>query len=150
MPDSQVTGVCQRQLPRQVYRIPVISSGLVNLYTRDIEASIVFYRDLLGLRESFRTPSGGEPEHVEFVAGGFTIGLGTVDAARQAHGVAPTPGAPSMAIVLWTNDVDETYARLAAAGVPTIREPRDTGNDNRNALVRDPDHNLVELVSKRA
>lgn len=127
----------------------MITSGLVNLYTRDIGAGIRFYRDLLGLRETFRTPREGTPEHVEFAAGGFVIGLGTVEAAKRVHGVDGRPGAPAMAVVLWTDDVDTTFAGLAAAGVEAVREPHDTGNDNRNALVKDPDGNLVELVAKR-
>jgi lactoylglutathione lyase len=39
---------------------------------------------------------------------------------------------------------------LAAAEVPTVQPPHDTGNNNRNALLRDPDGNLVEIVAKRS
>jgi lactoylglutathione lyase len=53
-----------------------------------------------------------------------------------------------MALVLWTEDVDATYGELVAAGVPVVRSPHDSGNNNRNALLRDPDGNLVEIVSK--
>lgn len=127
----------------------MFSSGLVNLYTNDMEAGIRFYGDLLGLTETFRTPKEGTPEHVEFRAGGFTVGLGTVEAAKRVHGVDATPGAPAAVVVLWADDVDRAYAELEAAGVSTVQAPHDTGNDNRNALVRDPDGNLVELVSKR-
>lgn len=128
----------------------MITSGLVNLYTRDIDAGIAFYRDLLGLPETFRTPQDGRPDHVEFVAGGFTLALGTVEAAKRAHGIDSTPGAPAMAVVFWTDDVDATYAALVEAGVRGVQEPHDTGNDNRNALLHDPDGNVVELVTKRS
>jgi lactoylglutathione lyase len=127
----------------------MFSDGLVNLYTRDIEAGIRFYRDLLGLDETFRTPTEGTPEHVEFRAGGFSLGLGTVEAARRVHGIDATPGAPAAVVALWTDDVDGAYAELESAGVTTLQPPHDTGNDNRNALLRDPDGNLVELVGKR-
>ena len=123
-------------------------SAFVNLYTGDIEAGLRFYRDLLGFEELFRTPLDGTPEHVELVLGGFRLGLGTVAAARRAHGVDPTPGSPTMAVVVWTDDVDAAYQHLLTAGVPGVRPPQDTGNNNRNALVRDPDGNLVELVAK--
>lgn len=126
----------------------MVTSGLVNLYTKDIDAGVRFYRDVLGLRETFRTPREGVPDHVEFAAGGFTIGLGSVAAARRVHGVEPVPGAPAMAVVLWTDDVDATFSAVVAAGAPAVRGPRDVGNGNRTALVRDPDGNLVELVSK--
>jgi len=126
----------------------VFVTGLVNLYTRDIEAGLRFYRDLLGFTETFRTPLEGIPEHVELRLGGFTVGLGTVEAAMRVHGVAAEPGSPAMVLVVWTDDVDKAYAELAAAGVPVIQAPHDTGNNNRNALLRDPDGNLVEIVAK--
>jgi lactoylglutathione lyase len=128
----------------------VITSGLVNLYTRDIEAGVRFYRDVLGLRETFRTPADGVPEHVELAAGSFTVGLGSVEAAKRVHGVDSTPGAPAMVVVFWTDDVDATYEAVVAGGAPSVVEPHDTGNDNRNAVVRDPDGNLVEIVAKRS
>ncbi len=128
----------------------MFADGLVNLYTRDIEASLRFYGELLGFRETFRTPNSGTPTHVEFKVGGFTLGLGTVEAALRAHGVTAAPGAPAMAVVFWTGDVDREFGRLRAAGVTVVQPPHDTGNNNRNALLRDPDGNLVEIVSKRS
>jgi lactoylglutathione lyase len=128
----------------------MFDSALVNLYTRDIEAAIRFYRDLLGFEETFRTPREGTPEHVELRLDGFTIGLGTVEAARRVHGIEASPGSPAMVLVVWSGDTDQAYSELAVAGVPTVQPPHDTGNNNRNALVRDPDGNLVEIVAKRS
>ena len=128
----------------------MFADPLVNLYTRDIEAGLRFYRDLLGFKETFRTPRDGTPEHVELRLNGFTLGLGTVEAARRVHGVEAEPGSPAMVLVVWTHDVDEAYAELVAARVSAIQPPHDTGNNNRNALLRDPDGNLVEIVAKRA
>ena len=128
----------------------MFASALVNLYTRDIEAGIRFYRDLLGFEETFRTPREGTPEHVEFRLDGFTIGLGTVEAARRVHRVEAVPGSPAMSLVVWTDDVDQAYKDLVAAGVPSLQPPHDTGNNNRNALLSDPDGNLVEIVAKRS
>jgi lactoylglutathione lyase len=122
----------------------------VNLYTNDIEAGIHFYRDLLGFEETFRTPREGVPEHIELRLNGFTLGLGTVEAARRVHGVDPVPGSPAMVLVVGTADADASYRALEAAGVPTLQAPHDTGNNSRNALLRDPDGNLVEIVAKRA
>jgi len=123
-------------------------AGLVNLYTRDIEAGLHFYRDLLGFAETFRTPAEGVPEHVELQLSGFAVGLGTVGAARRVHGVEAAPGSPAMVLVLWTDNVDHAYVELAAAGVPVLQPPHNTGNNNRNALLRDPDGNLVEIAAK--
>ena len=122
--------------------------ALVNLYTRDIEAGLHFYRDLLGFTETFRTPAEGTPEHVELRLNGFTVGLGTVEAAKRVHGVDASPGSPAMVLVVWTDDVDSACEALAAAGVPVLQPPHNTGNNNRNALLSDPDGNLVEIVAK--
>jgi lactoylglutathione lyase len=120
----------------------------VNLYTGDIEAGLHFYRHLLGFEETFRTPTEGTPEHVELTLNGFALGLGAVEAAKRVHGVNAAPGSPAMALVVWTDDVDEAFAQLVSAGTQVVQPPHNTSNDNRNALLRDPDGNLVEVVSK--
>jgi lactoylglutathione lyase len=126
----------------------MFADPLVNLYTNDIESGLHFYRDLLGFEETFRTPAVGIPEHAELRLNGFTVGLGTVQAAKRVHGVDASPGSPAMVLVVWTDNVDEAYRELVAAGVPAVQPPHDTGNNNRNALLRDPDGNLVEIVTK--
>jgi lactoylglutathione lyase len=125
----------------------LFATALVNLSTADIEAGPRFHRDLLGFQETFRAPTHGGPEHAELTLNGFALGLGTVEAAKKAHGVDATPGSPAMALVVWTDDVDAAFAELTSAGVPIVQRPHDTGNDNRNALLRDPDGNLVEIVA---
>ena len=130
------------------YAPDMFATGFVNLYTADIEAGLQFYRDLLGFEETFRTPREGTPEHVELTLNGFALGLGTVEAARAAHGVDALPGSPAMALVLWTDDLDLAFAHVASAGTRIVQPPHNSGNNNRNAFVRDPDGNLVEIVSK--
>jgi len=126
----------------------VADSPQVNFYVEDVEASACFYRESFGFAETFRTPTEGLPEHVELQLNGFTIGLGTVEAARRVHGVEAAPGSPAMVLVVWTDDVEVAHQELVAAGVPVLQPPHDTGNNNRNALLRDPDGNLVEIVAK--
>ena len=128
----------------------MFESALVNLYTANIDAGLRFYRDLLGFEETFRTPREGTPDHVELVLDGFALGLGTVEAAKKVHGVDASPGSPAMVLVVWTDDVDTAFERLANAGVQVVQPPHDAGNNNRNALLRDPDGNLVEIVAKVA
>jgi lactoylglutathione lyase len=128
----------------------MFATPLVNLYVRDVDTALGFYRDLVGFAETFRAPTEGAPEHVELQLDGFTIGLSSVDAARRVHGVDASPGSPAMALVIWTDDVDAAYERLVAAGVTAAQPPHASGNSNRSALLRDPDGNLVEIVSKQA
>ena len=127
----------------------MFKEGFVNLYTRDIEAGIHFYRDLLGFRETFRTPKEGTPEHVELVLNGFGVGLGTVEAAKRRHGVDAAPGTPAMVLVIWTDDLEKSFELLKSAGTPIVQPPHDVGSSNRSALLRDPDGNLVEIVAKK-
>lgn len=126
----------------------MFANAFVNLYTADIETGLRFYRDLLGFEETFRTPTEGTPEHVELTLNGFGLGLGTVQAAKNVHGVDASPGSPAMVLVVWTEDVDKAFEQLTSAGTPVVQPPHDTANNNRNALLRDPDGNLVEIVAK--
>ena len=123
-------------------------SAFVNLYTRDIEAGLRFYRDLLGFVETFRTPKQGTPEHVELKLHGCGLGLGTVEAAKRVHGVEAAPGSPAMVLVVWTDDVDRAIEQMRSAGAPVVQPPHDTGNNNRNALLRHRDGILVELEAR--
>jgi lactoylglutathione lyase len=128
--------------------VNVFVTGFVNLYTRDIEAGLHFYRDLLGFAETFRAPVEGIPEHVELRLNGFMVSLGTVEAAKRVHGVEAVPGSPAMVLVVWTDNVDKACEDLAAASVPVLQPLHNSGNSNRSALLRDPDGNLVEIVAK--
>ena len=128
----------------------MFTSAFVNLYTHDIGAGLRFYRDLLGFKETFRTPIEGNPEHVELELNGFGLGLGTVEAARRVHGVDASPGSPAMVVVVWTDDVDGAFEQLTSSGAPIVQPPHNTGRHNRNALLRDPDGNLVEIVARVA
>ena len=73
-----------------------------------------------------------------------------MQAAKRVHGVDASPGSPAMVLVVWTDDVDSAFEQLKAAGVPVVQPLHNTGNNNRNALLRDPDGNLVEIVAKVA
>jgi lactoylglutathione lyase len=126
------------------------SSPMVNIYTHDLPAALAFYGGLLGFEETFRAPDPEAPDHVELRLDGVTLALSTVEAAARVHGVEATPGSRGYQLVLWADDVDAAYDGLVAAGTPGITAPHDTGNANRNAVVTDPDGNLVELVMKRA
>lgn len=126
------------------------ADAFVNLYTRDVEAGLRFYIGLLGFKETFRTPTSGTPEHVELALKGFGLGLSSAEAAKRVHGVDASPGSPAMALVVWTDDVDESFRQLKAAGTPVVQPPHPSGKHNRAALLRDPDGNLVEIVARVA
>jgi len=89
----ECTGFCR-------YDLVMFATPMVNLYTDDIESGLTFYRDHFGFVETFRTPREGTPTHVELRLDGFMLGLGTVEAAREVHGVEPSPGSPAMVFVI--------------------------------------------------
>jgi len=122
---------------------------MVNIYTHDLPAALAFYGRLLGFEETFRAPDPDAPDHVELRLDGVTVALSTAEAAARVHGIEASPGTRGFQMVLWTDDVDAAYEALVAAGAPAVNPPHDTANNNRNAVVTDPDGNLVELVMKR-
>ena len=122
---------------------------MINLYTRDIARALAFYRGL-GFVETFRTPREGNPDHVELVLDGFTIGIATAAAAAADHGLRPDLDGHAIEIVLWTADTDGAFARLTAAGAPALSPPHDWLENLRLAWVADPDGNPIQLVQRRA
>jgi predicted enzyme related to lactoylglutathione lyase len=92
--------------------VDVLSSRIL-LRPSDLDRSRRFYRDVLGLaiyREF------GPPEDPGVV---FFLGQALLEVSGQAAG---HPGA-SVAIWIQVRDVHAEHTRLAAAGVPVIREP---------------------------
>lgn len=128
----------------------MVTSGLVNVFTQDIQVALDFYQGILGLPESFRTPTEGIPEHVEMTAGGFVLAISSAEAAQRVHGVNVETGRAAMSLVFWVDDVDATFDAVTAAGATALTAPHDAGNNNRNAAVRDPDGTVVEFVAKRS
>jgi predicted enzyme related to lactoylglutathione lyase len=121
----------------------------VNLYADDVEPGVAFYA-ALGFEETYRYAPAGEPLHVELRSGGLTIGIASVGAARDEHGLEVSQEGGAMEIVLWCEDVDAAYAQALAAGATAMREPHDFQEDRlRVGWVMDPLGNPLELVQDR-
>jgi catechol 2,3-dioxygenase-like lactoylglutathione lyase family enzyme len=131
------------ETPPVTFRNPAI-----NIYSHDVMRLVRFYVGL-GFRETFRTPNKGAPVHVEVTLDGFTIGIAAVDAASADHGLRPDLGGRPVEIVLWTDATDRAYARLIAAGAPSLSPPHDFLANLRVAWVADPDGNPIQLVQRR-
>lgn len=121
----------------------------VNLYADDVEPGVAFYA-ALGFEESYRYAPATEPLHVELRNGGLTIGIASVRAARDEHGLEVSQKGGAMELVLWCDDVDATYAQALAAGATVMREPHDFQEGRlRVGWVMDPLGNPLELVQER-
>jgi catechol 2,3-dioxygenase-like lactoylglutathione lyase family enzyme len=129
--------------------VPTFSSPLINLYSRDVPRAAAFYAEL-GFVETFRTPAAGEPVHIELKLDGFTLGIASVEAAQQHHGLQPQGEGRWIEIVLWTGDTDAALSALAAKGAPILSPAHDfLGGQLRAAWTADPDGNPIQLVQGR-
>ena len=124
-------------------------SVMPNLYVADVEASAAFYRDLLGGRETFRTPAAGTPVHVELRIGDVIIALSHRDEVVPQGLPEPSGGHP-FELVVWCDSADEAVAALRAAGVRVVLEPSGHVSGHRRGYVADPDGNWIVLVSEES
>jgi uncharacterized glyoxalase superfamily protein PhnB len=121
----------------------------VNLFADEVEPAVTFYAGL-GFDESYRYAPAGQPLHVEVRNGGLTIGIASVQAAHDEHGLEVSQEGAAMEIVLWCDDVDAAYAQALAGGATLIREPHDFQEGRlRVGWVKDPLGNPLELVEER-
>jgi lactoylglutathione lyase len=102
----------------------------------DMERSVEFYRDKLGLPLKFQTP-----EWTEFATGATTLALhggGVVPSTAPAGD--PTKQAGSCSIGFNVENVDKTYEDLQARGIRFVMPPTQReGEGIRLAVCIDPD-----------
>jgi predicted enzyme related to lactoylglutathione lyase len=124
-------------------------SPLINLYSCDLPRAIAFYSEL-GFVETFRTPASGEPSHIQLKLDGFSLGIATVAAAREHHGLRPEGEGRWIEIVLWTDDTDTAVNAFVAKGAPLLSPPHDFLEGKlRAAWIADPDGNPIQLVQRK-
>jgi catechol 2,3-dioxygenase-like lactoylglutathione lyase family enzyme len=129
---------------------PAFKSPMINLYSRDLARALAFYSGL-GFLETFRTPRSGDPIHVELSLNGFTLGIATLEAATEVHGLRPEGNGRWIEIVLWTDDTDAAVQALTAKGAPLLSPAHDfLDGQLRSAWIADPDGNPIQLVQRKA
>jgi lactoylglutathione lyase len=108
------------------------------LEVSDVERSLSFYVELLGFDEEFSFP--GEDGSKVFAS------------LRLSDGTKLAIGGPkekvetgSVAIWLYTDDVDAEVERLRTAGVEVVREAEDQPWGERQASVADPDGYTIHI-----
>ena len=88
--------------------------------------------------------------HIELRLDGFTLGIATIEAAKEHHGLRRGGEGRWIEIVLWTDDTDAALKALVAKGAPLLSPPHDfLDGQLRAAWVADPDGNPVQLVQRR-
>jgi catechol 2,3-dioxygenase-like lactoylglutathione lyase family enzyme len=94
--------------------MPTFRAPMINLYSRDLARAAAFYSEL-GFVDSFRTPDLGQPVHIEMTLDGFTLGIATIEAAKEHHSIRPE-GEGRFEIVFWTDDTDAALNGLSGQG----------------------------------
>jgi len=108
--------------------------GLVMIVVRNMERSVVFYRDVLGLKVLIHQENWSQLD-----AGNILIGL---HPEGDEVKVSPTTG---MSIAIYVDDIDRAVSEIRARfGKISIGPRRDPFG--RWALVHDPDGYCVQLV----
>ena len=109
----------------------LLGPDFISLQVRNLAASRTFYTEVLGLIVDARFD---KTDFVLFETNSIPFGLSTATVNLDA---APQPG---WGIALWIDcdEVNELYARLAAAGVTIITPPYD-GPFGRTFIFADPD-----------
>jgi lactoylglutathione lyase len=119
------------------------------IYTADLSKALAFYRDALGMTQTFQFPLEGEPTFVSLMlADKSGLALAGVGATPPYHGLPMRPGANSFELCVYTDDIDEAVAVLRAAGHPVPYEPTDQPWNERMAYVADPDGNAVMICAR--
>ena len=115
--------------------------GQIHISVADVERSVAFYRDVLGLEHLFTVP--GQPMAF-FQAGDVRLYLGVPENERFR----------SRPVVYYrVEDLDATYAAVVERGAASLEKPQKVHDDGTSSLhmafVEDPDGNPVGLMEER-
>ena len=115
--------------------------GQIHISVRDVDASVAFYRDVLGIPFLFRVP--GQPMAF-FQSGDVRLYLGAPESSAFA----------SKVVVYFTvADIDAEYSRLVDAGVEFLGKPHVVHRDDSGELwmadFHDPDGHVLVLMQQR-
>jgi predicted enzyme related to lactoylglutathione lyase len=116
----------------------VLASRLL-IHPADLDASVRFYDEVLGLHRAREFGEGGRITGVVWFAGG-----GFIEVSRSGGGGGVADG--SVRLWLQVRDVDAEHARVAAAGATVLREPETMPWGLRESWVSDPDGLQIALV----
>lgn len=113
----------------------------------DLDKSVAFYRDILGMNETARRTLPNGTTLVMMNSGGKTE-IELIYRSRQQGG---TPSASQVGlrhIAYFVDDIDAMVAALKQKGVEFYREPGPKGTGLRVAFFRDPDGADIELMQE--
>ncbi len=114
------------------------------VFVSDLDRSVRFYRDTLGVPFRFASES-----YAEFATEGTKFALFSRAHLPELLGQAVPQGEipwPQGEVAFFVDDVDAEHERLLAAGVRVLAPPTDRPWGERTLHVADPDGTVVELT----
>jgi uncharacterized glyoxalase superfamily protein PhnB len=123
-----------------------LSSVAPSFTVNDVEKSIAWYRDVLGLVVKDRWEHEGKLMGVEMQAGGVTFMLGQDDWKKGRDRVK---GEGFRLYSETTQDADRLAAQIKARGGTLAQEPTDESWGARVFSVEDPDGYKISIFQKR-
>lgn len=129
--------------------------AFIGLSVADLDKSVAWYTEKLGLRVVMRPPAVDKSRAVILEGGGLIVELMKHDDALPLATAAPAiarnylvHGIFKAGIVV--DDFDKTIAELKARGVPIAMGPFPATNEQRpNAIIRDHSGNLIQFFGAR-
>lgn len=122
----------------------------VALWTRDLVAQQTFWREMFGGVSNMLYTSKNRPGFQSYFVSlpeGPTIELMTLPELGDGHRGQELTGWAHIAVNVGTKqDVDALADRAARQGI-LVSPPRTTGDGFYEAVIRDPDGNMIELVA---
>jgi catechol 2,3-dioxygenase-like lactoylglutathione lyase family enzyme len=125
----------------------------VGLSVADLDAQCRFYGEALGLAVEWRSGAPGAPVRIALLRtpGGLRLELVERRGSTPQSFTDPLDGAGTRGYFHWAltvTDLDAAYASALAAGATPVSTPADAARTGvRFAYVKDPEENLLELVS---
>jgi len=131
--------------------MPVVGFDHVAITVADVDATVDFYTRVLGaepiLLDKWRS---GELPVALMQVGGARMSVHPAGAPVAPHADAPTPGSADLCF-RYEGPVDEILATLAANDVAVtdgpVPRPASNGARGTSVYFRDPDDNLLELLT---
>ncbi len=117
--------------------------GQIGIMCRNLEKSVSFYRDILGLQEFTRLGTSDRPIAV-LRGGAVDLELIQANPADKPPEVESHTGLNHFA--LFVRNIDEMVSDLRKKGVKILREPNELYKGIRVAYLEDPDGVRVELL----
>jgi lactoylglutathione lyase len=118
----------------------------IALFVKDVERSLVFYRDVLKFEFTKPIKNGGTDGY----SGSIKVGIydrSWLEKLLGDRGSKPISGNPIL-LSITVKDLDQVYQELLSAQVSVFSAPQVMPWGQKLVFLEDPDGNLLEIVEK--